>query len=112
MVLSSQVSGSLLSGPLTPKYSSKKAKFPISRFNVKNGVSSGHIANPLLPVKAKSVLSTNLHHSKNNFDKELNNIEQISIKNNFSKYIVYQDIKFSLKKINNYVWKLWQDPHN
>ena len=36
----------------------KKAEFSISRFDVKNGVSSGHITNPLPPVKAKKVSST------------------------------------------------------
>ena len=57
MDLSGQARSSFVSGSLSPKFSSKKVEFPISRFNVKNGVSSGHVNNPLPPVNA------NLHET-------------------------------------------------
>ena len=60
IVVSGQARRSFLSSQLTPKSSPKKAKFTISCFNVKNGVSSGHVTNPLPPIKAKKALSTQI----------------------------------------------------
>ena len=69
MVLSGQTQSSFFSGPLPPKSYPQKTEFPISRFNVKNSVSYGHVTNPLSPVKAKKVPSTqNSIIQKNNFD--------------------------------------------
>ena len=50
---SGQAWNSFSSGPLPPKSYPKRAEFPISRFNVKNWVSSGRFSNQLSPVKAK-----------------------------------------------------------
>ena len=58
MALNGQSGRSFFSVPLAAKSSPKKAEFVIFRFNVKNGVSSGHVTIPLPRVKAKKVSST------------------------------------------------------
>ena len=69
MVLSGQELSSFLSCPLPLKSSPKRAVFPISRFNVKNGVSFGHVINSTSSGEGEKSPYTNLHHSKKiNFD--------------------------------------------
>ena len=71
MVLSGQARSSFLSDPLLLKSSPKIVEFPLSHFNVKNGVSSGHVTNPLFPVKVKKIPSTRTSIiQKNYFDRE------------------------------------------
>ena len=73
MVHSGQTRSSILSRPFPPESSPQKAEFPISRFNVKNGVSSDYFPNPLPPMKEKKVPSTQTSIiQKNNFDTNIN----------------------------------------